>query len=144
MKAGTPAASIVLYGESLGTGVAVQMATEGWGSAMVLEAPYTSLVDVAARHYPWAPVRLLMDDRYESIEKIGKVDVPLLIIHGEQDTLIPVAMARDLAAAAREPKRLVTIPDAGHNDLHNHGAGQVIADFVLALDNKGQRKTGTR
>ncbi|MGB0748881.1 MAG: alpha/beta hydrolase [Magnetospiraceae bacterium] len=120
----------VLYGESLGTGVAIQMATEGRGAAVVLEAPYTTLPDMAANYYPWAPVRQLMKDRFESIEKIGNLSIPILVMHGDEDRTIPVFMARDLAAAATGTAQLVIFPGGGHTDLYSHGAAARVVGFL--------------
>lgn len=114
--------SIVLYGESLGSGVAVALAAENRVGAVILDAPYTSIVDVAARQYFWLPVRPLLFDRYESAKKIGRVTAPLLILHGALDSLIPLEMGRKLYALANEPKRLVVFDYGHHADLDQHGA----------------------
>lgn len=113
---------VVLFGESLGCGVAVRMAAERPVAAVILEAPFASAVDVGARHYWYLPVRLLMKDRFESIRRIGKARAPLLIVHGERDDVVPVEQGRRLLAAANEPKRGVFLLQAGHNDLFEHGA----------------------
>ncbi|MEE8202279.1 MAG: alpha/beta hydrolase [Alphaproteobacteria bacterium] len=125
-----PPARVVLYGESLGGGVAVQMASEQRVGALVLEAPFTSLADVAARHYWYVPARRLVRDRFESIAKIARIGAPLFIFHGEEDRIIPVALARQLFAAAAEPKEARYFPAAGHNDLYDHGAAQAVLDFL--------------
>jgi fermentation-respiration switch protein FrsA (DUF1100 family) len=121
---------LALYGESLGTGVAVKVAVEHDVAAVVLEAPFTSATDVGARAYPVLPVRWMMKDRFESIKRIAEIDAPLLIIHGDTDRTIPVSHGHKLLAAAREPKRGVFIPGAGHNDLRAFGAGKIILEFL--------------
>ena len=113
---------IILYGESLGTGVAVQLATEVPVAGVVLDAPYTSTVDLGAKAYPFLPVRWLMRDRYESARRIAGIAAPLLILHGALDAVVPVAMGRQLHALAREPKKLVVFPNGNHVDLDQHGA----------------------
>ena len=105
---------ILLVGESLGTGVAVQLAAQRKVAAMALEAPYTSVADVAAAIYWWLPVRLLLKDTFHSRDHIGQVRVPVLIQHGEADGIIPVAHGRRLFDMANEPKELVILPGAGH------------------------------
>jgi fermentation-respiration switch protein FrsA (DUF1100 family) len=95
---------IVLVGESLGSGVAVRLATERQTAAVALEAPYTSAVDIGAQAYWWLPVRLLMKDRFESIKHIASINAPLLVVHGDVDQIIPVEHGRRLFEAAREPK----------------------------------------
>ena len=110
-------ASIALLGESLGSGVAVQIAAAKQVGAISLNAPYTSTADVGARIYWWLPVRLLMKDQFKSIDFIGRVTEPLLVIHGDQDILIPMEFGKRLFAAANEPKELQIIPGFGHEVL---------------------------
>ncbi len=124
---GVEPSSIILYGESLGSGVAVRLATERQVGGVVLDAPYTSIVDVAAKAYPFLPVRLLLADRYESTKYIGQVRVPLLILHGERDGVIPVAMGRELFRLANEPKQLAVFANGGHSDLYVNGNGALEA-----------------
>jgi fermentation-respiration switch protein FrsA (DUF1100 family) len=121
---------IVLYGESLGSGVAVELASQGIGSVLVLEAPFTSLAQAAADRFPIFPVRWLIQDRYDSQSKIGKVSVPLLIIHGEADNILPVSLGRALLDKANEPKQGVFIKRAGHNDLYDFGGGGIVLAFL--------------
>jgi len=121
VQEGVDPASIILYGESLGTGVAVRLATERPAAGLILDAPFTSIVDVAALAYPYLPVRYVLKDRYESEKYIAQVHMPLLILHGERDPVIPVAMGRALLALANEPKRLATFPNAGHSDIYIDG-----------------------
>jgi fermentation-respiration switch protein FrsA (DUF1100 family) len=126
---------IILYGESIGTGVAAHLAAELPAGGLVLEAPFTSAVEVGARAYPFLPVSLLLKDRYETRNCIGRVRMPLLILHGEQDNTIPVAMARELFRLANEPKRLATFPAGGHSDLYldGNGALAVVKDWLAGV-----------
>lgn len=119
---GVAPADIIVYGESLGTGVAVQLAAQKRVGGLILDAPYTSLVDVAAQVYPYLPSRWLMTDRYETLRYIGKVHTPLLVMQGERDEVVPIAMGRAVFAAANEPKTLKTFPEAGHSDHWNFGS----------------------
>ncbi|MEN8238919.1 MAG: alpha/beta hydrolase [Actinomycetota bacterium] len=107
---------IVYFGESLGAAVAIAIAEDSPPSALVLRSPFTSLPDVAATHYPYLPTGLLLRDRYPSIDTIGDIDVPTLVIAGSQDTIIPIAQSRELYEAAPGPKRFVIIHGADHND----------------------------
>jgi fermentation-respiration switch protein FrsA (DUF1100 family) len=131
---GVEPSSIILYGESLGTGVAVRLAAERQVAGVVLDAPYTSLVDVAAGVYPFLPVRLALADRYESVKYIKQVHAPLLILHGERDEVIPVAMGRGLFKLANEPKRLAVFPNGGHSDLYLDGNGALEAMRTWATE----------
>lgn len=118
--------SIILYGESLGSGVAVRIAAERPVGGVILEAPYTSVTAVAARQYPYLPVRTLLVDRYETESYIRQVKAPLLILHGERDRVIPVDMGRELARIANEPKQLVIFPNAGHTDIYLEGNDAIV------------------
>jgi fermentation-respiration switch protein FrsA (DUF1100 family) len=124
---GVPPASIVAYGESLGSGIAVRIAAEQPVAGVILDAPYTSIVDLAARAYPYLPVRLLLVDRYETARYIAAVKAPILILHGARDSVIPVEMGRQLARLAPEPKRLVVFPNGGHSDLYIDGNNAIDA-----------------
>ena len=108
---------ILLVGESLGTGVAVQLAAQRPVGGVALEAPYTSTADVAAGIYPWLPVRLLMKDQFRSVDHIAQVTAPLLIQHGDADRVIPFALGQRLFAAANAPKTFETLADQGHEAL---------------------------
>lgn len=133
IQSGVKPAEIVVYGKSLGSGVAVQIAAEKAVAAVVLDAPYTSAMDVAARAYPFLPVRPLLADRYESNRYIGSVRVPVLVLHGERDTVIPVGLGRALHAMANEPKRLVIYPDGGHTNLDDFGAVDAVTGWLADI-----------
>jgi fermentation-respiration switch protein FrsA (DUF1100 family) len=105
---------IVLMGASLGAFVAVTLAGKHEAAALVLEAPFLSALDVARRHYPFFPVRRLMRDQFRSDLAIGDVHVPLLVLHGEEDDVIPIASAMRLFELANEPKTFVSVPGGGH------------------------------
>ena len=131
--------AIVLYGESLGSGVAVELAhrmavQDRPVNALVLEAPFTALPDVGARHYPWIPVRLLMKDGFRSVEKIADVQAPVFIVHGELDRVTPIGLAKRLFEVAREPKEAMWLPLAGHVDLYAHGAAGGILGFIESVN----------
>ena len=123
---GVSPSSIVVYGESLGSGVATQVAAGKKVAGLVLDAPYTSIADLAALHYPYLPARWLMTDRYETLRYIGKVQAPVLVMHGEADDIIPVEMGREVFAAANDPKEIATFPGAGHSDHYQFGSYDVI------------------
>ena len=135
--------SIILYGESLGTDLATRIAAERASAGLILEAPYTSVLDIALTDYPFLPVRLLLSDRYETDKVLPQVKVPLLIIHGKEDGIIPVSMAQKLAKLANEPKRLVIFPEGDHSDLYVNGnnALPVVSDWIRGL---GRRASGTK
>jgi uncharacterized protein len=124
---GVAPGSIVAYGESLGSNIAVRIGIEREVAAVILDAPYTSIVDLAAGAYPLLPVRAFLIDRYETTKYIVNLKVPLLILHGERDGVVPVGMGRELARLANEPKRLVTFPNGGHSNLYIDGNNAIEA-----------------
>lgn len=133
---GVAPGSVILYGESLGTGIATRIAVERQAAGLILDAPYTSIVDVAAQAYPFLPVRLFLTDRYETSKYIANVKVPLLILHGARDGVVPVAMGREVARMANEPKRLAVFPEGGHSNLYIDGnnAIDVVRQWIAGLE----------
>jgi fermentation-respiration switch protein FrsA (DUF1100 family) len=132
----------VLYGESLGSGVAVALAVQIWGAAqsseglggslgaLVLEAPYTSIVKIAAARYWFVPVRYMIKDPFDSLSRIAKLRCSLLILHGQRDAVIAVEHGRRLYNTALEPKRFHLFEEGQHSDLFDHGAAEVVASFL--------------
>jgi uncharacterized protein len=121
---------IVLWGFSLGTGAAVAVAAEQPVGKLILEAPYTSMADVAARHIPVLPVRWLLRDRFHSDQRMARVTAPLLVMHGERDLTIPIEIGERLFELAPGPKQFVRFPLGGHDDLGNHGAISTARQFI--------------
>ncbi|MGQ0457806.1 MAG: alpha/beta hydrolase [Hyphomicrobium sp.] len=130
---GVTADKIVIYGESLGTGVAVQLAAEKPARGLILESPFTSIAERASQLYPWLPVNLLLKDRYDSRRYISNVRAPLLIVHGELDRIVPAAMGHQMFALANAPKEMALIAGAGHEDHYLHGSYERINDWIDRL-----------
>ena len=129
----------------------MQVAAEKEVAGLVLDAPYTSIVDVAAVSYPFLPVRPFIFDRYETMRFLPQVTAPLLVMHGEEDRVIPVAMGKAVYAAANAPKEIVTFPHAGHSDHHLYGSYDELFRWVDAMRAKAhtrepamRTKVGTR
>ena len=127
---------IVLIGNSLGSGVATQLASEGKVAALVLVSGFTSLTDVVSGLYPWAPVRLLLRDRYDNRAKLPQVSAPVLILHGTHDTLIPIGHAERLAAESTGSS-LIRIPGAGHDLAYLPVSQARIAEWLAQLPRGG-------
>jgi fermentation-respiration switch protein FrsA (DUF1100 family) len=126
------AARTVVWGFSLGSGVAVALAAEQPVGKLILEAPYTSIADIGASAFPVLPVRRLIRDQFRSDQRIARVTAPLLIMHGERDPTIPIAFGERLFALAHEPKQLVRFPNGGHDDLDDYGAIETARHFIDA------------
>lgn len=124
------AEALIGYGESLGTGVVLKLATSKPLKAVVLEAPYMSTAAVAQQLYPYVPVGLLMHDQFRSDLAIDKVRGPLLFLHGARDTLIPYSQGEALFALANAPKRFVRFPEGSHGNLVSQGSVPEIRRFL--------------
>lgn len=122
------------FGESLGTGVAVALAAESSPDALILRSPFSSMADVAAYHYPFLPVRSLLRDRYASIDRIGSLACPILVIAAERDSVVPAALSRRLFEAAPPARRRwFLLPGADHNDYETLAGDAVIGEVVSFL-----------
>lgn len=121
---------IILYGESLGSGVAIQMALENNFRAIVLEAPYDSIAARAVELYPLMPIKLLLKDKFLSIEKIGKLQTPLLFFHSKDDKVMPLSHGMTLFNAANEPKKIFVFEHAGHGGFDYQELSILILDFI--------------
>jgi len=138
-----PAGRLVLWGESLGSALAIALAADNRVGCLVLEAPFTSAVDVGAQHYWFVPVRLLMRDQFRSDLCIGKVRAPVLVVHGENDTIVPIGLGERLYGLVRMPKRFVRVAGGGHNDLGVRAvaaAKRFIAEEHFAIDPTRSRR----
>lgn len=131
------AGKLVGYGESLGTGVVLKLAVEVPLQAIVLEAPYRSTLAVAQGLYPYLPLSLVMKDQFRSDEIIGRVQAPLLVLHGERDQVIPFAQGLQLYELANTPKRFLRFPTGRHTDLPRYGAIGEIRRFLAEAASGG-------
>ena len=127
-----PAERIVLWGESLGTGVAVALAAERDVGGVILDAPFSSIADVGAAAYPFAPVRWLIKDPFHSDRRIARVHAPLLIRHGEGDAVVPIRFGERLFALANEPKRFERFAGEGHVITDERGGMDLVRAFLAA------------
>jgi uncharacterized protein len=130
---------IVYFGESLGAAVAVGLATERPPAALVLRSPFTSLADVAKVHYPWLPVGRLLVDRFPSIERIGSLSTPVMVIAGDRDDVVPESLSKKLYDAAPDPKRYLLVPGTGHNDPELVGGDRLLDEVGRFLSEANVR-----
>lgn len=126
---------LAYFGESLGSAVAVGLASDHPPAAVILRSPFTSMADIGAHHYPFLPVRLLIRDRFPSIDRIGRLGSPLLVVAGDSDRIVPFEYSRRLYDAATSPKELKIIRGADHND-YALLAGDEMLDAVLEFVNR--------
>jgi fermentation-respiration switch protein FrsA (DUF1100 family) len=125
---------LVYFGESLGSAVAVDLAVEHPPAALILRSPFTSMADVGQHHYPFLPVRLLIRDRFASIDQIGRVRSPLLVIAGGEDQIVPIDLTRRLYDAATGSKEFLLVPEADHNDFELLAGEEMISAIVRFLE----------
>ncbi|MGB9365923.1 MAG: alpha/beta fold hydrolase [Xanthobacteraceae bacterium] len=121
---------IVAWGESLGSGVAIALAAEKPVSKLILDAPFTSALDIAASAYPFLPVRLLMKDQFRSDLRIAQVKAPVLILHGDADSVVPIEYGERLLAMIPGKKQMVRFAGGEHVDLDRHGATDAVLKFL--------------
>lgn len=125
---------LVYFGESLGTAVATELAVEHPPAALVLRSPFTSMTDVGRHHYAFLPVGWLLRDRYATIDRIGRVNAPVLVIGGDADTIVPIAQTCRVYETARQPKGLLVISTADHNDESLLAGREVIGGVLQFLE----------
>lgn len=135
---GIDAKRIFIFGESLGTGVAVQVGEKKKGAGLILDAPYTSLLDLARLHYPYLPAGTFLRDRYDTIRHIENVTMPLLVVHGAQDAIIPISMGEAVLKAAQGQKTFIRIDEAGHLNHDAAGSFDRIISWIDHHANKGR------
>jgi fermentation-respiration switch protein FrsA (DUF1100 family) len=130
---------VVYFGESLGAAVALRLATERPPFALLLRSPFTSLADIGRYHYPYLPVRLLLRERYPSLERAASLTCPTLVIAGDSDSIVPVEQSRRVYEGLAAKKHLVVIPGADHNDESLFVGAELmdaVLDFVAGLDRR--------
>lgn len=133
------ASRLVLWGESLGSAVAVALAAQNTVAGLTLEAPFTSATDVGARAYWFMPVRLLLKDRFHSDRRAGQITAPVLVMHGARDEIVPIEFGEKLYDLITAPKRFVRFADGHHNDLDAYGATSTVREFLVELQRERAR-----
>lgn len=136
-KAGVADNHVVFYGESIGTSVAVTLATHRSPAGVVLDSPFTSIAAVAQRRFPLLPIGLLIRNRFDLLDRIGKIGAPLLVIQGSADQVIPPSMGRTVFAAALQPKIFWVGIGAGHNNVLEAGGEEHVVAFVAVCMRRG-------
>jgi fermentation-respiration switch protein FrsA (DUF1100 family) len=131
-----PAERIILYGGSLGSGVATDLASRRPHRALVLVAPFTSIPDMAQTRYPWLPARWLVRNQFDNLSRIAQCRGPVFIAHGTADGLIPIRQSERLFAAAGEPKRFVPLQGFGHTDLPPAEFYPALRDFLAECEKR--------
>ena len=131
-----PLSHLILYGESLGSGVATYLALHHSFKAMILEAPFTSITNIAQNRYPFLPIALLLKDTFPSITRIAHIHTPLLIIHGALDTTTPIRHGQTLYQHANHPKQLIIHPTTNHADFNPNTIAAQVEEFIEELENK--------
>jgi uncharacterized protein len=137
-RADVDASRLVYYGESLGGAIAIDLATDAPPAALVIQSSFTSIADMTRLHYPVLSFLLpFATMRYDALSAISTLQVPLLVVHGGADTIVPPEHGRRLFEAANEPKRLLIVPDANHNDIFVRGGTAIWHDLRELLEEMG-------
>ena len=134
LKYQVPLSNTIIYGESLGTGVAVEIARNLQINCLVLEAPFSSMTDVATHHFFYLPTKFLLKDHFNSIGKINEITAPIFFVHGELDSVVPWEFGKRLYDVAPQPKELLLIESANHNNLYEFNASNAIIDFIERIN----------
>jgi fermentation-respiration switch protein FrsA (DUF1100 family) len=136
LASGLKEENLILFGHSLGTGVATQMATEFKAAGLILLSPYLSIAKMAQVRFPLFPADLMMEDRYESWKRMSSIHMPLLLAHGESDIVVPTSQGKELFTLAKEPKQLKLFPGGGHSNLYDFGFGETSLAWLDDLAKK--------
>ena len=131
---GVNASDIIIYGESLGTGIATEIAQKKNFAGIILESPFTSMIDAAKDKYPYLPVRFLLKDKYESDKKIKNITSPILIMHGKNDNIVPFYMGKKIYELANEPKYSYFSEYDDHMMEYNEMLLNTLKDFINSLN----------
>jgi len=126
--------NIILYGESLGTAVAVEIAQNKNYAGVILESPFTSMINMGKKYYPFFPVSLLLQDKFESYKKINNISVPVLIMHGKVDNIVPFYMGKKMYELANEPKYFYFSEYDDHMMEYNEKLLNTLRDFINSLN----------
>ena len=126
---------IILYGESLGTGIAVELASKSIFAGVILESPFTSMEDMGKKLYPYLPISILQQDKYLSSQKIKKIKSPILIMHGKADNIVPFYMGKKLFVEANEPKMFYFPEEDNHMMEYNEKLIKTLKSFFSSLSN---------
>ena len=122
--------NIILYGESLGTAISIDLAQDFNFAGIILESPFTSMVDLAKIYYPYLPVKLLLKDKYNSEKKIKNIKTPILIMHGKRDNIVPFYMGKRLFEIANKPKKFLQVEEDDHMLTFNDNLLSEIKNFI--------------
>ena len=133
-KEGIDEKNIILYGESLGTGVAVEVAQNKNYAGVILESPFTSMVNMGKKYYPFLPVSLLLRDKFESFKKINNIFIPVLIMHGTVDKIVPYDMGKKMHELANEPKFFYSQEYGDHMIEYDEKLLSALKKFILSLN----------
>ena len=126
--------NIILYGESLGTAIAVEIAQNKKYAGIILESPFTSMVNMGKKYYPFFPVSFLLKDKFESFKKINKISIPVLIMHGKVDKIVPYAMGKKMYELANDPKFFYSQEYGDHMVEYDEKLLLALKQFIESLN----------
>tara|TARA_B100000579_G_scaffold434103_1_gene454246 strand:- start:465 stop:1301 length:837 start_codon:yes stop_codon:yes gene_type:complete len=126
--------NIIIYGESLGTGVAIEVAQNKNFAGIILESPFTSMIDAGKNKYPFLPVAFLLKDKYESKKKIKNIKIPILVMHGKVDNIVPFDMGKQMYELANQPKFSYFSDYDDHMMEYNENLLKALKKFISSLN----------
>ena len=126
--------NIILYGESLGTAIATEIAQNKKYAGVILESPFTSMINMGKKYYPYFPVSLLLKDKFESYKKINKIIIPVLVIHGKVDKIVPYAMGKKMYELANQPKFFYSQEYGDHMVEYDEKLLLALKQFIQGLN----------
>lgn len=127
--------NLIFYGESLGSGTAIEMAKSFDSHAVILEAPFSSLTNIAQKIYWYLPVKYLLKDKFDSISKIPSISSPILIFHGDQDRVVPISEGKKLYRSIKSYKKMIVVPGADHLEFQDEFLLKNIKEFLKEIVN---------
>ena len=134
LKKGVKEENIIIYGESLGTGVATHLSQKRKFAGIILETPFTSMIDAAKKFYPYIPVSLLLKDKFNNKDKIKNVTVPVLVMHGESDQIVPFFMGKKIYEVANDPKYSYFTKHDNHMMEYDENLVKALNSFLISLN----------
>ena len=134
VEKGVDKKDIILYGESLGTGIAIEISQNELFAGLILESPYTSIVEMGKISFPYLPIKLILKDRYDSVDKLKNIQIPALVLHGKNDSLVPFYMGKEIFENLSTVKFNHFVNDDDHMMRFDSSLKNTLHNFINGLN----------